>query len=111
MSIPVACSLSAQDAATRVEEWRRFFERSIDAADQVGPLRLRVHLDPMPETLIAAVDLALREKSCCNFFDFSIELQLDGRWLVIAVPQDAAGVLAEFSRLLPPGMSTENRGR
>ncbi len=84
METPVACTLGSEEARHRVEEWRRFFERSIDAAERVGPERLRVRLNPLPETLITAVDLALREKSCCNFFDFSIDLQLDGCWLVIA---------------------------
>ncbi len=108
MKIPVACTLGAQDAGKRVEEWRRFFERSIDAADPGGPQRLRGRLDPTPETMIAAIDLALREKSCCSFFDFSIDLQLDGCWLVIAVPPDASGVLADFSLLIPPGMLAED---
>jgi hypothetical protein len=111
MQTPIACALGSEEARHRVEEWRQFFERSIDAAELVGSERLSVRLKPLPETLTAAVDLALREKSCCNFFDFSIDLQLDGCWLVIAVPPDAASVLVDFSQLAPPGMLTEDRGR
>ncbi len=110
METPVACTLGSEEVRHRIEEWRRFFEGSIDAAERVGPDRLRVRLNPLPETLVTAVDLALREKSCCNFFDFSLDLQLEGCWLVVAVPPDAAAILAEFSLLIPPGMSAEKTG-
>jgi hypothetical protein len=108
METPVACTLGDEEARHRVEEWRRFFEESTDVAELVGRERLRVRLNPLQETLAVAVDLALREKSCCKFFDFSLDLQLDGCWLVIAVPPDAAGVLSDFSQLVPPGMLTSD---
>jgi hypothetical protein len=104
MRIPIACTLGADDAENRVEEWRRFLESSVDAADPVGAQRLRLRLKPSSLILSAAADLALREKSCCTFFDFSIDVQLDGNWLVIGVPSDAAAVLADFSHLLPGGL-------
>ena len=99
MEIPVACTLGAEDSARRVEEWRRFLENSVLSADAAGPELLRLLLDPSAETLVAAVDLARREKSCCRFFDFSIDVQEDGSWLVVAVPPDA---VRDPGRLLSP---------
>ena len=58
MEIPIACTLGKEQASDRLEEWRRFLGSSIEAADPVGPDRLRLRLDPSPATLIAAVDLA-----------------------------------------------------
>jgi hypothetical protein len=106
MQIPVACTLGAEDAASRVEEWRQFLTNSILSADPVGPELLRLRLEPSADTLVAAVDLAKREKSCCRFFEFSIDVREDACWLVVGVPQDAASVLADFSLLLPQGLPT-----
>ena len=106
MQIPVACTLGAEESARRVGEWRRFFRDSITAADTVGPEVLRLRLEPSADTLLAAVDLARREKSCCRFFEFSIDVQEDGCWLVVGVPPDAAAVLADFSLLFPRGLSS-----
>ena len=111
MKIPIACTLGNEQASDRVEEWRQFLECSIEAADPVGPDRLRLRLNPSPETLIAAVDLARREKSCCSFFEFSIDLQSDGNWLVVGVPPDATAVLADFSRLVPRVLFADDRRR
>jgi hypothetical protein len=111
VEIPIACTLGKEQASDRVEEWRHFIGSSIEAADPVGPDRLRLRLDSSPETLIAAVDLARREKSCCGFFEFSIDLQPDGNWLVIGVPHDAAGVLSDFSRFVPRVLFAGDRGQ
>jgi hypothetical protein len=102
MRVPIACTLSADDAGARIEEWRRFFTTSIDQVDRVGPQRLRVRLVHSPEALLAAIDLADREKACCGFFAFAVELELDGWWLAVAVPSEATEALADFVGLLPP---------
>jgi hypothetical protein len=51
-----------------------------------------------------AADLAQREKACCSFFEFSIELDVASWWLVIRVPPEAAPVLADFAALLPASL-------
>jgi hypothetical protein len=111
VEIPIACTLGKEQASDRLEEWRHFLGSSIEAADPAGPDRLRLRLDPSPETLIAAVDLARREKSCCGFFEFSIDLQPDGNWLVVGVPPDAAAILADFSRLVPQVLFAGDQGQ
>ncbi len=102
--IPVACSLTPESAADRVQEWRTFFAEWIHAAEKANDRELRLRLDTSEKALLVAADLAEREKACCGFFDFSIELQPDERWLVIRVPHDAAGVLRDIVSLLPSGL-------
>jgi hypothetical protein len=101
MQVPVACSLSSESAAVRLEEWRQFFARLTSDAQRTGHHRLRVRLNSGSAALVAAVDLARREKACCEFFDFSIEVGVDECWLSVDVPPDAAGVLDDFASLLP----------
>jgi hypothetical protein len=101
MRIPIACTLTSESAVARVEEWRQFLARSTGAAEQAGALALRVQLNGSPEALEAAVDLARREKACCAFFEFSIEVEADASWLSVTVPPDAADALADFASLLP----------
>jgi hypothetical protein len=101
MQIPIACTLTSESAAARIEEWRHFFAHSTGAAEKAGDLQLRVHLDGSPRTLEAAVDLARREKACCDFFEFAIEVEADASWLSIRVPPDGAATLEDFVSLLP----------
>jgi hypothetical protein len=54
---------------------------------------LCLRLDPARDDLLAAVDLSRREKACCDFFEFAIEMRRDANWLVVTVPADAVGSL------------------
>ena len=99
MRIPIACTLTPESAADRVEEWRAFFANWIEAAEK-GSGELRLRLNRSESALVLAADLAEREKACCGFFEFSIELQPEARWLVVRVPDDAAGVLDDIVALL-----------
>jgi len=101
MRIPIACTLTSDAAAARLEEWRYFLAHSTGPAEKPGALQLRVQLDDSARALEAAVDLARREKACCGFFDFSIEVEVDASWLSIKVPPDAADTLEDFVSLLP----------
>ena len=99
--VPIACTLTTQDAGERIEQWRRLLYGSIDHAVRVGDERLRLRLNSSTEGLLATIDLAQREKACCTFFEFSIELEKDARWLVVSVPPEAVGVLDAFAELVP----------
>jgi hypothetical protein len=101
MRIPIACTLTSESAAARLEEWRYFFAHSTGAVEKAGDLQRRVQLDGSLRTLEAAVDLARREKACCDFFEFAIEVEADASWLSIRVPPDAADTLEDFVSLLP----------
>jgi hypothetical protein len=99
---PIACSLSVDGARERVEEWRGFFARSVDSVERLADERFRFRLVPEPGALTDAVDLAQREKACCPFFDFSIEVGPDRCWLAVGVPTEATAVLAGFAALAGP---------
>jgi len=91
----VACSLSASDATGRLAEWEAFVADRVLEVGRAGPeVRLRLRDDD--PTLLAAVDLAGREKACCPFLAFSVDVESDGRWLRIAAPPDAAELLAQL---------------
>jgi hypothetical protein len=101
MEIPIVCTLTPGLAAARLEEWRYFLAHSTGAVEKAGDLELRVKLDGSPSTLEAAAGLARREKACCGFFEFAIEVEADSFWLSVRVPPDAADTLEGFMSLLP----------
>jgi hypothetical protein len=104
MEIPIVCTLTPGDAYDRVSEWRDFLAGSVLSAAVVGDTELRLALDPLPESLLCAVDLSQRETACCSFFDFSLAISDSSCTLVIRVPPDAAPILRDFATLLPSGL-------
>jgi hypothetical protein len=98
--VPIACSLTADAADVRIEEWRHFLVASVDAAERTSAQLFRMHLTSTT-VLAAAVDLARREEACCDFYEFSIDIEADALWLSVRVPAEASGVLDDFARLLP----------
>jgi hypothetical protein len=101
MQVPIACTLTATAAGDRIEEWRRFLADCTSVVERTSARQLRVRLVDSGDALHHAVDLARREKTCCAFFEFSIDVEADASWLSVEVPADAEGVLAEFASLLP----------
>ncbi|MEA2686756.1 MAG: hypothetical protein QOE93_1951 [Actinomycetota bacterium] len=102
IAVPIACTLEPDAVEDRVTEWHALLAARVDRVDRVervegdGPAAGRLRLRPGDDTLLAAVDLAQREKACCGFFRFSVELEADARWLRVEVPADAAAVLDDF---------------
>ncbi len=101
MKVPIACTLTPTDAADRVGEWREFFRECVLAAS-LGTQELRLTLAPNDAALTRAADLSAREKQCCAFFSFSIDIEPSNRVLVISVPAEAGAVLDDMTMLLPP---------
>jgi hypothetical protein len=99
--IPLACALSADAATGRVEEWRGFLASSVVQVERTSDRQLRLRLVDSPTALTTAVDLAQREKACCAFFEFSLELEATSRWLVVRVPSEATDLLTQFATLIP----------
>jgi len=95
--IPIACTLTSEAATDRVNEWQRFLADSTGAVERVNEQLFRIRLNPSAKVLVEAVDLAQREKVCCPFFEFSIEIEEESSWLTIEVPRDATKVLADFA--------------
>lgn len=88
----MACTLGPGDAAARVAEWRDLVGRHVELVER-SAAGARLRLAPGDEALLAAVDLAERERACCGFFTFSLRLEDAGRVLAIAVPPEAASSL------------------
>lgn len=90
--VPIACALTADDTDTRVEEWRRFLNGGVAELDRTTrSARLRLHDDDA--TLLAAVDLARRQKACCSFFELRLVPLPEPVWLEVEAPEEATGVL------------------
>ncbi len=101
--VPIACTLSPSDVPDRLAEWKAFARDFIVARD-IGTLSIRLLLAPGDEVLVAAASLAQREKACCAFFEFSLALDADDRWLCISVPEGAEATLAGFVELTADGL-------
>ena len=101
MQIPIACTLTATDAIDRVDEWRTFLRDCVTRFERTDA-GLRATLVEGDAVLVRAADLAAREKACCGFFTFAIEIDTDDRVLVVGAPPDAAAVLDEFAQLAEP---------
>ncbi len=43
--------------------------------------------------MASIIGLAQREKGCCPFFDFSLQVEVDGVALRVMVPEDAISIL------------------
>lgn len=99
--IPVACTLTAADASDRLEEWRSFFAAHGGGVEMRGATAAAVRLRDGDEALLAAADLASREKLCCGFFSFSIAIRPDGRWLEVSVDDEQSAVLRDLMALAP----------
>ena len=98
LKLPIACSLGAEASADRIREWQTFLRGSVVSADLQGTI-LRLRLVVSDGVLVAAADLASREKACCPFLDFAIEIEQDARTLRIEAPAAASQVLEDLAGL------------
>jgi len=96
---PIACTLDADSARARIEEWRAVGVRSVARARRAGPGRLEL-------TLLADADvgsilgLAQQELACCAFFRFSFRVAPESVTLVVGVPDEASSVLDQFASVV-----------
>ena len=95
----IACTLGAEAWFERIGEWQEFVRTFVDER-ALSPRQLRLRLRSGDDSLAAAVSLARREKECCAFFDFRLDLTAGGTALVISVPAEAEPVLASFATML-----------
>jgi MerR family copper efflux transcriptional regulator len=90
--IPIACSLTANDADTRVEEWRQFLHHRVIEVER-SHRSARLRLEDGDDAVLVATGLARREKACCPFFEFRLQLLPEAVWLEVEAPDDAAAIL------------------
>jgi hypothetical protein len=72
MKIPVACTLTAEQAPDRVAEWRDALAVAQVRERTPEGYRLRFPKDAANASRLA--DLAAREVDCCAFFTFTVTL-------------------------------------
>jgi len=101
MKIPIACTLGSDDAAARIDEWRSALASAVVSISRPAPERAELRLVSEPSAIAALVNLAEREKACCEFFGFAFEVERDGVKLVVTVRGEATAVLDDFSSLAP----------
>jgi hypothetical protein len=98
--VPIACTLTADAAVDRLSEWKALLTtmvRSVETTTNHAALTLLGGSEP----LLTATDLAEREKVCCSFFLFSIEMDGTETRLHIEVPPEADPILTDLLTLLP----------
>ena len=105
-AVPIACTLTPEGVVDRMEEWRTFLSTMVTKIERTTN-QATLTLREGSKALLMATDLAEREKACCPFFQFSIELEgLDGR-LLVGVPIEAEKILTDLLRVTPPNSSAD----
>jgi hypothetical protein len=94
----IACSLSADDYAQRLREFRVLFATSLRDARR-EPTRLHLVLDTSTARDADVRDLLRREHECCPFFTFQVESAGDEVHVEAAVPDGAEDCLDDLERL------------
>lgn len=88
--VAVACSLGADDLATRLDEWHAVLAGV--TARQALDDGLRLRFAPGSDVTEIA-RLAAAEQGCCRFFDFAVVIDGHGIALDVHAPADARPVL------------------
>jgi hypothetical protein len=97
--IPIACTLDVGTLTERLAEWQAFATASVRRVERHAT-SARMLLAAGDHVLVAAASLAQREKQCCAFFDFTVVLESEERWLTVSVPARAADTLSSFVEML-----------
>ncbi len=98
VSEPLVCSLTEQAARGQLGEWRQVASDPAVTVTRPSPTRLELRLSERLDQIGKLVGLAQREKACCPFFDFSLDIAADSVTLVVSVPEDGAPLLDKLSR-------------
>jgi hypothetical protein len=90
---PEACTLPASERPRRAAEFDALFAAAVRGIERAGPARLRLDLQPGPQTVARAAELAAAETGCCLFFTFTITVAADRLLMDITVPPAHTGTL------------------
>jgi hypothetical protein len=99
---PIVCDLTdaTDTAAERLAEYERLFLGVLIGRERVGDgIRFRFRAEPGVEAWVR--DLAAREKACCAFFTFDINVHGDEVWMDASVVDHdvARQILDEYYHL------------
>lgn len=95
-SVPVACTLGAEEAGDRVAEWRAVVSAATDSTPTPHGWRLRFPGDTELAARVSA--LAVAEHACRPFFGFRLDLHPDALDLHVSVPSEARPLATEMFR-------------
>jgi DNA-binding transcriptional MerR regulator len=88
---PIACTLSADDAADRSTEWADLLSHVTERKPTAAGIALRLPSDP--DIVARAAELAVQEAACCAFFFFAVNVDASGVWLEVGAPPDGRRIL------------------
>jgi DNA-binding transcriptional MerR regulator len=92
---PVACTLSGDGQAARLAEWASLLARASSRADADGGADITFPADPDLAGQLAV--LAARERECCAFFAFTLDMTAAvGITLRVRAPREAGPLVAEL---------------
>lgn len=83
----IACTLSSEHMATRLEDWQALVARSVGREPVDGGVRL--HFEPGAELAVDVARLAVAEQACCSFFEFTVRIGSGGTDLAVRAPAEA----------------------
>jgi hypothetical protein len=96
MKVPISCTLTADAATDRMDEWRTTLAASVISAARPAANQVELRLYRDPTRVAELIDLACREKACCDFFNFTINIDAAGPTMIVRVPEEATAVLDDF---------------
>ncbi|MDQ6675048.1 MAG: hypothetical protein M3069_30650 [Chloroflexota bacterium] len=73
--IPIACTLSSDQATDRQDEFFELFSTHLRELTRPAPRQARLVFEPAAAIEDATRDLFARERECCAFFDFGVQRQ------------------------------------
>jgi hypothetical protein len=99
MRAPIACTLTQGQALTQLAAWRELLLEMATRVDRMSPTELVFRLHDDVSRHPALIDLARREKACCQFFGLSIGIDVAFVTIRISAPADAIPMLDDFEAL------------
>ena len=95
---PIACTLSPNDYAGRLDDFRHGVFNHLVAIERPEPTRLRLTLDAGADPE-AVRELLAREQGCCAFMSFTLTPAAGQLVVDLQVPTEAAPTLDAMARL------------
>jgi hypothetical protein len=103
--LPIACTLSAGELSTRLDEIRAVGRDALRTKREDGA-RAVLLFDRKPGVLDRVAAIVAAESRCCAFLTFELAETADAIRLAIEAPEDAAPVLAELVDAFEPAPAT-----
>ncbi|WP_207128331.1 hypothetical protein [Actinocatenispora comari] len=105
--VPDACTLPTVDQPLRLAEFDDVFAESGRSVERSAETAVRVEFEPASTVAARLADLAMRESSCCSFFDFTLRMS-DARLLLdVEVPAAHVPVLDALAARAAEAMAGE----